>query len=157
MINNVRSAPGYGSTRIIYIREPHRLEYYAFHTWADSPASMLHPIFVRAAEQSGLFTMVVTPASPTQENLRLDMQLVSLKQRMDGDSSQVELRMRALLFGGDTLLGSRLFEFKEPAVSNPVAGVNAANAAVSKLTGALFEWIATVITAENPRCPPESS
>ena len=45
------AAAGYDSQHIIYVRQPHKLEYFAHNEWVDPPARMLAPLIVAALER----------------------------------------------------------------------------------------------------------
>ena len=51
IVNPPHAAAGFDSPRIIYVREPHKLEYFAHSEWVDTPARMLAPLLVAAIEQ----------------------------------------------------------------------------------------------------------
>jgi cholesterol transport system auxiliary component len=71
VISPVRAASGFDSQRIIYVREPHKLEYFARSEWIDTPARMLGPLLVASITHTGAFKAVVmTPGSASGE-LRL--------------------------------------------------------------------------------------
>lgn len=59
LINPPHAAAGFDSTRIIYLREPHKLDYYALSQWVDPPARMFGPLLVAAIEKAGAFWVVV--------------------------------------------------------------------------------------------------
>lgn len=59
IVNPPRAAPGFDSQRIIYVREPYQLEYFAHSEWIDTPARMIAPRIVAALEGTGAFRAVV--------------------------------------------------------------------------------------------------
>jgi cholesterol transport system auxiliary component len=66
IVNPPHAASGYDSQRIIYMREPHQISYYADNKWVDTPPRMITPLIVDAIESSGTFRAVVlTPSSAT--------------------------------------------------------------------------------------------
>ena len=74
IINPPHAAAGFDSSRIIYVRETHKLEYFSHNEWVDTPARMLAPLIVAAVENSGRFRAVVLtpsaaarPAAPSGE------------------------------------------------------------------------------------------
>jgi len=58
IINPTRATAGFDSQRIIYVREPHKLEYFAHSEWVDPPARMLAPLLVAAIERTAAFRAV---------------------------------------------------------------------------------------------------
>jgi cholesterol transport system auxiliary component len=133
------AAPGYGSSRMIYSRNPHQLESFAYHKWADTPASMLQGLLMNALEKSGRFSAVL-PRSASQP-VRLDAQLLQLNQQFRGGDSRLVLQVRAQLRANDEVVAGRVFETTEEAGDNPETGVAAANRAAAKFTEELVAWL----------------
>ena len=133
MVNPPHAAPGFESQRIIYVREPHKLEYFAHHEWVDTPARMLAPLIVAAVEGSGAFHAVVLAPSAAAGDLRLDTEIVRLQQNFGGSPSQVRFTLRAYVVDNATrrVLAWREFDETVAAASeDPYGGVVAANRAV---------------------------
>jgi cholesterol transport system auxiliary component len=119
-----------------YIEEPHRIDYFANHRWADSPARMLEPNLMRALEASGLFQAVVRAPTTARFDLRLDTEVLRLVQVFEPNESRVEVAVRVCLL--DThqqrVLVSDVLEVTESATErSPYGGVIAANRAVDRL------------------------
>lgn len=132
-INPVRAAAGFDSQRIIYVREPHRLEYFAHSEWVDPPARMLAPLLVAAIEHTAAFRAVVLTPSAASGELRLDTEIVRLQHEFASLPSRVRFTLRAYLVEEKTrrVLAWREFEAVVAAASdNPYGGVVAANRAV---------------------------
>ncbi len=144
VVSPVRAASGFDSQRIIYQREPHKLEYFAHSEWIDTPSRMLGPLMVAAIEQTGGFRAVVmTPGSAGGE-LRLDTEIVRLQQDFQSRPSSVHFTLRAYLVDEKTrkVLAWRSFESKVPASSDaPRAGVSAANQAVQTVLEDLSQFL----------------
>lgn len=144
VISPVRAASGFDSQRIIYIREPHKLDYFAQSEWIDSPARMLGPLMVASIEQTGAFRAVVmTPGSAGGE-LRLDTEIVRLQQDFQTPPSRVHFTLRAYLVEEKTrkVVAWRTFEAQVPASNDdPRAGVVAANRAVQTVLEELSQFL----------------
>jgi cholesterol transport system auxiliary component len=144
VISPVRAASGFDSQRIIYLREPHKLEYFAHNEWIDSPARMLGPLMVASIEQTGAFRAVVmTPGSAGGE-LRLDTEIVRLQQDFQARPSSVQFTLRVYLVEEKTrkVLAWRTFDAQVPASSDdPRAGVVAANRAVQTVLEELSQFL----------------
>ena len=144
VISPVRAASGYDSQRIIYLREPHKLEYFAQNEWIDTPARMLGPLMVASIEQTGAFRAVVmTPGSAGGE-LRLDTEIVRLHQDFQSRPSSVHFALRVYLVEEKTrkVVTWRSFEGQVPAGSDdPRAGVAAANRAVQAVLEELSQFL----------------
>jgi cholesterol transport system auxiliary component len=136
LLSPPRAAPGYAGARMAYIEEPHRIDYFANHRWADSPARMLESNLIRALEASGLFQAVVRAPTNARFDLRLDTEVLQLVQVFEPTESRVEVTLRICLL--DTreqrVLVSDVLEVSEPAAERtPYGGVMAANRAVDRL------------------------
>ncbi len=144
VISPVRAASGFDSQRIIYMREPHKLEYFAHSEWIDTPARMLGPLMVASIEQTGAFRAVVmTPGSAGGE-LRLDTEIVRLQQDFQSRPSTVQFTLRVYLVEEKTrkVVAWRSFESKVPAsIDDPRAGVLAANRAVQTVLEELSQFL----------------
>ena len=135
VVTEPRAAAGFDSPRIIYLREAHRLQYFANSEWVDAPARMLAPLLV-AALDGGAFRAVWYAPSAARGDWRLDTELVQLQHEFATQPSQVRLVLRAYLVDDATrrVLASRQFEAVVAAASeDPYGGVIAANQAVRKL------------------------
>lgn len=141
------AAPGYGGARLLYLREAHHLEAYAYHRWADAPARMLEPLLVRELEASGRFRVVVPSHVSSRSELRLDSELLYLHQRFTDGGSRVELGLRVDVVETDSarVLAGEVFRLQEP-VTDPVpyGVVEASNRAVTALLRQVREWIISI-------------
>ncbi|NNF95957.1 MAG: hypothetical protein HKM94_03395 [Halobacteria archaeon] len=152
LLSSPRAAPGYAGARMAYMEEPHRIDYFAKHRWADSPARMLEPNLMHALEASGLFQAVVRAPTSARFDLRLDTEVLRLVQVFEPTESRVEVAVRISLL--DTrqqrVLVSDVLEVTEPAAERtPYSGVIAANRAVDRL---LEELQRVLRPSVEPRC-----
>jgi cholesterol transport system auxiliary component len=125
---------------MLYVEQDHRLDAFAFHRWADSPANMLEPLLVQALENSGLFSAVAHDATGVRSALRLDSEVIRLQQNFGPSDSEVELAMRFTLVdeSAGRLVANRVMTFREAAgEKSPYGGVVAANRAVDRMLSAL--------------------
>lgn len=133
IVNPPHAASAITSQRIIYLREPHKFEYFAHSEWIDTPARMLAPLIVAALENSGAFRAVVLTPTAAAGDLRLDTEIIRLQHEFHTQPSQVRFTLRAYLVEDKTrrVLAWREFDATVPAASeNPYGGVVAANQAV---------------------------
>lgn len=133
VVNPPHAASGFDSQRIIYVREPHKLEYFAHSEWADTPARMLAPLIVGAVESSGAFHAVMPTPSAAAGDLRLDTEIVRLQQDFSRQPSRVRFTLRAYVVdrAKRRVLASHEFDETVDATSeDPHGGVVAANRAV---------------------------
>jgi len=133
IINPPHAAAGFDSSRIIYVRETHKLEYFSHNEWVDTPARMLAPLIVAAVESNGTFRAVVLTPSAAAGDLRLDTEIVRLQHDFGSQPSRVRFTLRAYIVDNTTrrVLASREFDESVAAASkDPYGGVVAANRAV---------------------------
>lgn len=144
IVNPPHAASGFNSQRIIYARAAHQLEYYAHSEWVDTPARMLAPLLVAAAENSGRFRAVVLTPSAAAGDLRLDTEIIRLQHDLSSQPGQVRFTLRAYLIDNTTrrVLAWREFDETVTATSEtPQGGVIAANQAVQNGLGKLADFL----------------
>jgi cholesterol transport system auxiliary component len=145
IVNPPHAATGFDSQRIIYVRQAHKLEYYAHNEWADTPARMLAPLLVAAVENTGAFRAVVLTPSAAAGDLRLDTEIIRLQHEVRSQPSRVRFTLRAYLVDDKTrrVLAWREFDAAAPAASeDPYGGVVAANRAVQTVLEELSAFCA---------------
>ena len=133
LVDPPRAAAGFDSRRIVYTREPHRLEAFGHSEWVDTPARMLAPLIVSAVDNSGAFRVVVPATTAAAGDLRLDTEIVRLQQEFGGAPSRVRFTLRATLVDLTTrrVLAWREFDQSVASASeDPQGGVSAANRVV---------------------------
>lgn len=145
VVNPPHAAAGFDSQRIIYVREAHKLEYFAHSEWVDTPARMLAPLIVAAVENGGAFRAVVLTPSAAAGDMRLDTEIARLQQNFDGQPSRVRFTLRAYMVDNATreVLAWREFDETVAAASDdPYGGVVAANRAVQSVVEQLAGFCA---------------
>lgn len=150
IVNPPHAAAGFDSSRIIYVREAHKLEYFAHSEWVDPPARMLAPLLVAAIESSGAFRAVVLTPSAATGDLRLDTEIIRLQQEFSTRPSRVRFTLRAYLIEDKTrrVLAWREFDSAVAAASDdPYGGVLAANQAVQAVLKDLAAFCAAATRA----------
>ena len=133
-VSPTRAAPGFDSAGMAYVDKEHALDRFATHRWADTPARMLGPLLTRTLEDAGSFRAVVSASSALPADLRLDTEIVLLRQNFLARPSRVEFTLRAQLIDGPgrRVLATRYIEAAREAPSDDApGGVVAANAAVA--------------------------
>lgn len=154
VISVPRAAAGFDSRRIMYLRQPHKLEHFVRSEWVDTPARMLSPLLIAAIENSGAFRMVVHAPSSASGELRLDTEILRLQHEFGGQASQVRFALRASLVEDATrrVIATREFEAVAPAPSeDPYGGVCAANAVVRTVLEELATFCAQTAKNWRPR------
>jgi cholesterol transport system auxiliary component len=145
IINPPHAGAGFDSSRIVYVREAHKLESFAHSRWVDTPARMLAPLLVTAVENTGAFRAVVLTPSAAAGDLRLDTEIVRLQHEFHTRPSGTRFTLRAYLVDSKTrrVLASREFDALVPSASeDPHGGVVAANRAVQDVLGDLAAFCA---------------
>ena len=153
VVNETQAAAGYDSQRILYVRQPHTLEYFAHNEWVDPPARMISSLVVGALDQSGVFRAVVSAPGSASGELRLETEVLLLQQEFAGSPSQVRFKLRAYLAEDGTrrVVATRDFEVLVAAPSDdPYGGVQAANMAVQKVLEQLTAFCAQTVAGWQP-------
>lgn len=154
VVNPPHAAAGFDSPRIIYVREDHKLEYFAHSEWVDPPARMLAPLLVAALENTAAFRAVVATPSAAAGDLRLDTELIRLQHEFQTHPSRARVTLRAYLVEDRTrrVLAWREFDIAVPAASDdPYGGVVAANRAVQSVLEQLAAFCAEAARAAPTR------
>lgn len=144
IINPPHAGAGFDSARIIFVREPHKLEYFAHSEWVDPPARMLGALLVEALAHSGAFRAVVLTPGAGAGDLRLDTEIIRLQHEFRTRPSRVRFTLRAYLVDDKTrrVLAWREFDGYATAPSDdPYGGVVAANRAVQTVLDELSQFL----------------
>lgn len=145
VVNPPSARPGFDTPQMAYVRQAHKLDYYAKNRWVDAPTRMLAPLLVQALAQDGSFRAVVRTANPVPADLRLDTELIRLQHDFTTQPSRVELALRAQLYDikAKKVLAVREFDAAENADSEDAyGGVIAANRALARVLAQLTEFCA---------------
>jgi len=128
-----RAAAGFDTKRIVYLRIPNKIEYFAHSEWVDTPASMLTPLIVAAVEYDRTFSAIVSTPSSASGDISLDTEIIRLQQVFGAAPSHVFFSIRATLVDSKTLRVISWREFNTTAIASsddPYGGVIAADYAV---------------------------
>ncbi|MBS0149662.1 MAG: membrane integrity-associated transporter subunit PqiC [Nitrospira sp.] len=139
-----QAEPGFETPRMVYLKRPYELEYFAANQWADTPANMVAPLLVQSLSQSGILRDVVLLPSVVPGDYRLDIYGFALQQEFFQQPSRVRVTARAQLVDLklSMIVGMQRFETMEPAPSeNAYGGVIAANRAVAGLLDQIVPWL----------------
>lgn len=140
-----RAAPGYDTERMAFVRQPHRLEYFAKNRWAETPAKMLGPLLVRALEQRTGFKAVTPAGGMVKGDLRLDTEITLLQQEFTPSPSRLHMKLRVQLVeqASYRVLATQVFDAVEAApADDPYGGVIAANRMLPRLLGQIADFAA---------------
>mgnify|MGYP003497538768 FL=1 len=154
LVSQPQAEPGFETQRMVYVKRPYELEYYAVNQWAETPVRMFAPLMVQVLNQSGVWRAVIPLPSSVRGDYRLDSYGFVLQQEFLQQPSRVRVMLRAQLVDlhESTILSARTFEVVENATSeNPYAGVQAANRAVAGLLDQIGSWLRQCIQ-HAPEC-----
>jgi cholesterol transport system auxiliary component len=153
VVNETHASAAYDSQRILYVRQPHRLQYFAYNEWVDPPARMISTLVVGTLQRSGVFRAVVSAPGSASGDLRLETEVVVLHQDFSVAPSSVRFALRAYIAEDATrrVVATREFEAIVPAPSDdPYGGVQAANAAVRQVLDQLTAFCAQTVGTWQP-------
>lgn len=142
-----RARPGFDTPQMAYLRRPYEMEYFAVNRWADTPARMLGPLLAQALEQTGGFRTVVQTPGAVQADIRLDTELIYLRQDFQTQPSRVQFMLRAELIdvAGKRVIAVKLFDDAENAASDDAyGGVVAANRVLQRVLAQLADFCVNV-------------
>jgi cholesterol transport system auxiliary component len=145
LVNTPSVLPGLNTSRMIYLKKPHEINYFSRNKWIDSPARMLAPLLVQAIEHTGKFRAVVLPRMATNADIRLDTEIIHFEHEFMTLPSQIHLTIRAQLVDNRTknVLRTREFDLTEAAPGDtPYDGVNATNRAVKTILQQVADFCA---------------
>jgi len=154
IINSPHASAGFDTPRMIYVRDIHKLEYYAHNEWIDTPARMLAPLIIAAVENSGMFRAVMLTPSSAIGQFRLDTEIIRLQHEVGGRPGRVRFTLRAYMVDNNTrdVVGWEEFEEIVPVASeDPYGGVVAANLAVQKVLKRLASFCVESAKSWQPR------
>ena len=143
MVSPPRAAAGFDSQHIVYVRTPHKLEYYAQREWIDAPSRMIAPLIVDALERKSTFRAVMLTPSTASADLRLDTEIIRLQHDVSSLPSQVRFTLRASLVDNSNrqILAQQEFDASVTTPSEgPDSGIVAANQAVQNVLEQLAEF-----------------
>jgi cholesterol transport system auxiliary component len=144
LVSPPQAEPGFETPRMVYVKRPYELEYYAANQWADSPVRMFTPLLVQVLNRSEVWRDIVLLPSSVPGDYRLDSYGFALQQEFLQQPSRVRVTTRVQLVDltHSTIVGMQTFEALEHAPSeNAYGGVLAANRAVAALLDQIASWL----------------
>ena len=136
LVSMPRASPGFDTPQMVYLRQPHEMNYFAVNRWADAPSRMLAPLLTQTLTQTGSFRAVVQMPGVVPADLRLDTELIRLQQDFGTKPGRIQLTLRAQLIdvAGKRVIAVKLFDEAESVTSDDAyGGVIAANRAVQRV------------------------
>jgi cholesterol transport system auxiliary component len=153
IVNAVHAAAGSDSRRMMYLRQAHKLAYFAHHEWLDTPARMLAPLIIAGLENSGGFRAVVLTQSAAAGDMTLDTGIVRFHQDFTHQPSRVRFTLHVSMVDNKTrnVVGWREFDASVAATSDdPDGGVVAANLAVQAVLEQLTRFCVDIAAGWQP-------
>jgi cholesterol transport system auxiliary component len=154
LVSQPQAEPGFETQRMVYVKRPYELEYYAVNQWAETPVRMFAPLMIHALTRSEVWRAVIPLPSSISGDYRLDTYGFLLQQEFLQQPSRVRVTARLQLVDlkESTILGTRTFEVVENATSeNPYGGVQAANRAIAVLLDQMASWLRECVR-HSPEC-----
>lgn len=154
LVSPPQAEPGFETQRMVYVKRPYELEYYAVNQWADTPVKMFLPLLVQTLNQSGIWRDVVPVSGSVPGDYRFDSYAFALQHEFTQQPSRVRVTVRAQLVDikRSTIVGTQTFEAIELAQSeNAYGGVLAANRAVGGLLDQIDSWLRQCVQ-HSPEC-----
>lgn len=149
IVTTPRAHGGYDTTGIAYMQQTYDLRYYARSRWADTPARMLAPLIADAVQATGQMQAVYATPGSIAADLRLDTELIRLRQdfRRQPGEVRITLQVRLIDLKNSTLLATRqLDSVVATHTDDAYGGVIAANQAL----GQLLDELARFCTGNRP-------
>lgn len=147
-ITAAQSAPGFHTSRMLYMDEPHRLDHFAYHTWADVPAAMIAELVQQHLTRLGLFGTVLAGTHDVRAHYRLDLKSARLLQHFGNGASRVTFDIDVALVNQEerSLVARQAFSYSQAAVSaDPQGGVDAANVIAGRFLTDVVQFTAEAI------------
>ncbi|MCS6302084.1 MAG: membrane integrity-associated transporter subunit PqiC [Nitrospira sp.] len=154
LVSPPQAEPGFETPRMVYVKRPYELEYYAVNQWADTPVRMFTPLMVQALNRNGAWRAVIPLPSSIRGDYRLDTHGFLLQHEFLQQPSRVRVMVRTQLVDlkESTILSTRAFEVVENTASeNPYGGVQAANRAIAGLLDQIGSWLRQCVR-HSPEC-----
>ncbi|MDI3465809.1 MAG: hypothetical protein OJF50_004630 [Nitrospira sp.] len=154
LVSPPQAEPGFETPRMVYVKRPYELEYYAVNQWADTPVRMFTPLMVQALNRNDAWRAVIPLPSSIRGDYRLDTHGFLLQHEFLQQPSRVRVMVRTQLVDlkESTILSTRAFEVVENAASeNPYGGVQAANRAIAGLLDQIGSWLRQCVR-HSPEC-----
>ena len=151
-----QSDPGFHTSRMLYMDVPHRLDYFAYHTWADVPAAMMADLVQQHLTRLHLFGTVLGGSHDVHTHYRLDLEGARLLQHFENGASRVSFDIDVALINQAerSLVARQSFSYSRDAdTADPRGGVNAANAIAGQFLADIADFVAGPISAID--CAPE--
>ena len=136
LVTQPRANAMYSNPRMIYSPDYYQIQYFTQNRWADTPPRMLHPLLIKALQNTGYFQAIINTPSTTHYDWILNTQLLSFQQEFLTRPSQFRIAIRAQLIDAhaNRIIATKDFMVVQPApIDNPHGGAIAANKATCKI------------------------
>lgn len=144
LVSPVQAEPGFETPRMVYVKRPYELEYYAYNQWADAPAHMVTALMVQSLDRSGSWRAVLPLPVSVRGDYRLDSSGFAVRQEFLQQPSRVRVTVRTQVtdLKESRVVGARTFEVWEDAPSDDAyGGVVAANRAMAAMLDQIGAWL----------------
>lgn len=144
LVTSPIAAPGFTSSRMVYVLIPYQLRSFADHRWVAPPSYLLLPLLANRLREAGYFKAVVTSPFSGSATYQLNTELLTLQQEFLKPQSQVRLTMVATLVQvtDGHVVASRVFTIVIPTKeNNPYGGVLATNQAAHDMMREITNFV----------------
>lgn len=144
LVSQPQSQPGFDTPRMVYLKRPYELEYFAVNQWAETPARLFAPLLVHALGQTGLWRAVIPLPNSIRGDYRLDSYGFAVQQEFLRQPSRVRVTVHTQLIDlkESRIVSTRTFDAMEDAPSEDAyGGVLAANQATAKILDQVAAWL----------------
>lgn len=148
------AATDFASTRMAYTKRRFELDYFARSQWAAEPAALLEPWLVQALDASRAFASVSAGVNSPLADLRLNTEILTLRQEFTTTPSQAHIVIRVQLVdvARRRIVASKILHAVEPATSDDAyGGVAAVNRALGRILRELVEFCIAGASEVKPR------
>ncbi|NNM01531.1 MAG: hypothetical protein HKO62_12330 [Gammaproteobacteria bacterium] len=138
------AAEPYDTVRMIYVAEPLRIQYFADNQWAAEPAAMLQAVMLAELNSRRAFKVVSTGVPRGTKALRLEVNLLRIRQEFTSSPSAGVVELKAELSrvpGGEIVAAGRFSARRNATQESPRGGAVALNQAVQQLVAELADFV----------------
>ncbi|HEV7611602.1 MAG TPA: ABC-type transport auxiliary lipoprotein family protein [Steroidobacteraceae bacterium] len=129
------TAPRFDTPQMAYRTDPHQIAFFTRREWAETPSQMLHPLLLKALEESHSFSAVLVPPYAGHYTYALRTQILELTQDFTSATPLFGLTIRIELsdYAAQRVIATKEISLQEPMQGRTsYAGVAAANLATAR-------------------------
>lgn len=151
-VERFRAVEPLENQRILYYASPSELNYYAYHEWAEDPASMISELVERRLQSANLFSQVRLYPRNDPGDFALQGRLLNFEEVDDpkGGKARVALALTLIRTRDQKTVWTETREADSPIEQKGFGGiVGAMNAATDRLLSGLLPELSEAVAKEN--------